>query len=386
MSISEKRNFGDIGACVDSDNKVYRIDVANSMLPSVAWTISGGGATVGALTTNTLTVNWGNTVGSYDVRVNGTARAYAGQTSGFCNISDTITVDIADETPIALACNNLIHLSMNGRCELSVTPEMVLETILAPTTASSYDVVLRDLEKDTIIPNTRISQKYIGKTIEARIVQECSQNSCWGLIKLEDKSIPSLVCNPDVTIECSQLTGPQVTGFPLRPDAIITPLTGNKFLVKNFDYCSDVILEYFDAITKSDCVGDFSSVVTRTWLVTDISGNSSTCSSDIYVRKADAADIVFPPNYDDVLGPNGSLPACGNWQKLANGNPDPSVTGSPQGVFCLNVTVDFQDTKIPKCRGDKSFKLLRKWIVTDLCNATQIIRNQTITVMDKVAR
>lgn len=377
--------LGDIGACVDSDNKLYRIDVANSMLPSVTWSISGGGATIGALTTNSLTVNWGNTVGSYEVRVNGTARAYAGQTSGFCNISDTIDVDIADESPIALACNNLIHLSMNGRCELSVKPEMVLETILAPTTASSYDVVLRDMEKDTIIPNTRISQKYIGKTIEAKIVQECSQNSCWGLIKLEDKSIPSLICNPDVTIECNQLSGPQVTGFPLRPDAIVTPLTGNKYLVKNFDYCSDVILEYFDAITKSDCVGDFSSVVTRTWLVTDISGNSSSCSSDIYIRKADVADIVFPSNYDDVLGPNGSLPACGNWKKLANGHPDPSVTGSPQGVFCLNVTVDFQDTKIPKCRGDKSFKLLRKWIVTDLCNATQIIRNQTITVMDKDA-
>ncbi|MBK7223268.1 MAG: T9SS type A sorting domain-containing protein [Saprospiraceae bacterium] len=377
--------LGDIGACVDSDNKTYRIDVANSMLPSVAWTISGGGSTVGSLTTNTLVVNWGAVVGSYDVRVNGTARAYAGQTSGFCNISDTITVDIADELPIALACNNLIHLSMNGRCELSVTPEMVLETILFPTTASSYDVVLRDMEKDTIIPNTRISQKYIGKTIEAKVVQECSTNSCWGLIKLEDKSIPSLVCNPDVTIDCNQLTGPQVTGYPLRPDAIVTPLTGNKFLVKNFDYCSDVILEYYDQITKSDCVGDFSSVVTRTWVVTDISGNSSTCSSDIYIRKADSADIVFPSNWDDVLGPNPSIPACGNWPKLANGHPDPIYTGSPQGVFCLNVTVDFQDTKIPKCRGDKTFKLLRKWIVTDLCNATQIIRNQTITVMDKDA-
>ena len=372
--------IGDFGACVDSDFKTYRLDLANSMLTGVNWSISGGGSIVGSTSTNTLKVNWGNVLGSYNVGVVANARAYPGQASGLCSINESEVVDIADENAVALACNNLVNLSMNGRCELSITPDMILEEMLLPST--SYDVVLRDIQRDTIIPNTRISQSYINKTIEVKIVQECSGNSCWGLVKLEDKSIPSLVCGPDVTIDCNQLTGPNVTGYPLKPDAIVTPISGNKFLVKNFDYCSDVVLQYFDEIKASDCVGPFSSVVTRTWLATDISGNKSTCSSDIYIRKANSVDIVFPSNYDDVLGPNPSLDACGTFPRLPNGNPDPSFTGRPTGVFCLNVTVDFQDTKIPKCRGEKTFKLIRKWIVTDLCNASQIIRNQTITVMD----
>ncbi|MBK8700424.1 MAG: hypothetical protein IPN29_13200 [Saprospiraceae bacterium] len=343
--------LGDFGACIDSENKTYRLDIASNLLSGIVWSISGGGVVVGPSNTNMYTVNWGTTVGTYNLAVTGSARAYAGQTAGLCTINDASTVDIVNETPVALACNNLVHVSMNGRCELAITPDMILEDMILPS--SSYNVVLRDIQRDTIILNTRISQKYLTKTIEARVVQECGQNSCWGLVKLEDKSIPTLVCNPDVTIDCNQLTGPQVTGFPLKPDAIVTPISDNKFLVKNYDYCSDVILQYFDLVTQSDCTGPFSSVVTRTWLVTDISGNSSTCSSDIYINKANSIDIVFPQNYDEVLGPNPSLDACGNWPKLANGHPDPSYTGSPQGVFCLNVTVDFQDTKIPKCRGTR---------------------------------
>ncbi len=378
---------GDFGVCVNSVNKSYKIDIKNTLLQNISWSISGGGSIIGSSAVNPISVDWGTTLGSYAVNVTGKAKAYDGQTTiaDMCNFADTATVVIANEVPVVLACNDLVTISMNGRCEMNITPDMILEDRILPIT--SYDVVLRDIQKDTIIPNTRINQTYINKLIEVKVVQECGGNSCWGLVKLEDKSIPKLVCNPDITINCDQLSIPNVTGYPLKPDAIITTVAGttNKFIVKNFDFCSDVTLSYSDNIKVSDCSGIYSSIVTRTWVAIDISGNISQCSSDIYIRKANTVDITFPKNYDDVLGPNQSLPACGMWPKLANGHPDPSFTGKPEGVFCLNVTVDFQDTRIQKCRGDKTFKLIRKWIVSDLCTGQQIIRNQTITVMDKTA-
>jgi hypothetical protein len=379
--------IGDFGVCVNSINKSYKIDIKNTFLQNILWTVPSGGSIIGSPANNPVTVDWSSVIGTNQIRVSGLAKAYDGQNTiaNMCTFRDTAIVSVANETPVALACNDLVTITMNGKCEMNITPDMILENPLLP--ASSYDIVLRDLQKDTIIPNVRISQSYLNKLIEVSVVQECGGNSCWGLVKFEDKSIPRLVCNPDVTINCNQLTGPQVTGYPLKPDAIVTPVPGttNKFLVKNFDFCSDVTLSYTDAIQVSDCAGIYSSVIRRTWVAVDISGNVSQCFSDIYILKADTDDITFPKNYDDILGPNNSLPACGTWPKLPNGHPDPAFTGSPQGVFCLNVTVDFVDTRIQKCRGDKTFKLLRKWVVTDICNGTQIIHNQTITVMDKTA-
>lgn len=381
--------FGDFGACIDAANKTYFIDIPTSRLVTSNWGLSGGGSFLGSsVNTRTVTVDWGNAVGNYFLSVSGTARAYPGQTSGFCNFSDQDTVAIVDEEPVPLACNNLVHLSMNGRCELMVLPDMVLE---APVyDESSYNIVLRDIQRDTIIPNRRISMDYLNKLIEVKVVHECSQNACWGLLKLEDKNIPRLECQDTVTIQCDQLTEPTTNGilrFPLRANTVVTKIGARKYSVRNFDYCSDVILQYEDVASPlSDCDADYSSIITRTWFATDISGNTASCEQVIYIEKANASDIVFPGNYDDVLGPNPSLGACAtDWIRLPNGHPSPETTGRPTGVFCLNVTVDYQDTKIAKCDGEKTFKLLRRWIISDLCTGQQIIRNQTISVMDNEA-
>ena len=379
--------FGDFGACIDANDKTYFVDIPTNRLVTSTWSISGGSNFIlgSSINTNRVTVDWGNTLGDFNISVTGTARAFVGQTSGFCNFSDLDTVSVVDEDPVPLACNNVVNVSMNGRCELSITPDMVLE---APVyDESSYDIILRDIQRDTIIPNTRISMDYLNKLIEVKVVHECSQNSCWGYLRLEDKNIPRLECQDTVTIQCDQLVAPTVNGilrFPLRANTVITPIGNKRYTVRNFDYCSDVTLQYEDVASPlSDCDAEYSSIITRTWFATDISGNTTSCAQVIYIEKADAADIKFPENYDEVLGPNPSLDACGtDWIRLPNGHPSPETTGSPTGVFCLNVTVDFQDTKIQKCNSDKTYKLLRRWIVSDLCTGQQIVRNQTITVMD----
>ena len=376
------RLFGDIGSCLGGLD-AYRVDIPTANLVNPLWTVTNG-ILIGTNTNNNIQVQWPSVVGVGHVAFDALARSYPGQSQGLCTVDLDQDVVIADEANAVIACNNVLNISLGSICELTIDPYMVLEDPEYPIT--SYDIVLKDIQADTIIPFGRVNQAYLKKTLQVSVIHECSGNSCWGLIKLDDKSIPPLVCGPNVTINCNQLTGPAVTGFPLPPTASYTLLPNGKYLVKDFDLCSDVTLYYQDEIAVGFCDGPFSSIIERTWIATDITGNTTTCSNFIYINKADISVITFPPTYDSVLGPNPSLYSCGTFPRLPDGNPDPIFTGSPAGVFCLNVEVRFTDLKILACRGDKSFKIIRKWTVTDLCNPqTQITHNQTITVMDNVA-
>jgi hypothetical protein len=380
--------IGDDGACINSEDKTYRLNIPPSLLATSVWSVSGGGVAAGPSGTNPFKVNWGTTVGTYTVSVSGTARAYSGQTANFCSFSSTKQVTIANEPTVSLVCNNQVNVSMNGNCDLNIGPDLVLENMAFPNT--SYNVVIKDMQADTLIPYTRLSQKYLNKNLQVSVVHECSGNSCWGYIRLEDKSIPELICN-DITIECTESLIPSLPRhFPVNPDAVITAQGGTKFLVKNFDYCSDVTLVYNDRPLSTDCGAEFSKVIERTWLATDISGNTATCSAEIYVKKGVTTDVKFPPNWDSnlkLLNPTRdmeTIEACSSYPRKKPGSniPHHSYTGEPTGTFCQNVDVTFHDDSINIC-GHQSFKIIRTWILTDRCNGVKpITHTQVITVMD----
>lgn len=373
---------GDFGTCVGNIES-YELDIPASQLGSATWTVSAGGNIVGGQGSRRIFVDWGDMVGDYTVSFTGTAGAYDGQNNDFCDFSGSSTVSVMDEEAFALACNNQVNISLNGNCDLDITADMLLEDM--EFTNDSYDLLIKDVAADTMVTGPTLGMEYINTLLQVSVVHECSGNSCWGNILLEDKSIPPLICGDDVTIDCNEFMTPDVTGFPVPDDVTITALGDDKFLLENFDKCSDATLYYEDVpVTTNLCTGPFSSIVERTWVAEDNSGNTTSCTERIYVNKATLLDITFPPSYDDVLGPNPSLEACGNFPKLPNGYPDPSFTGMPEGVFCLNVKVDYEDTLLPKC-GDESYKLRRRWTVQDLCDGTYLPPyTQNITVVDRI--
>ena len=377
--------LGDMGSCIETLES-YEVEMPASQVGNITWTVSAGGNIVGGQGTRKIFVDWGVAVGNYDVSFTGTAAAYEGQMNDFCDFSGSSSVAIMDEEAFALACNNQVNISLNGNCDLDITPDMLLEDM--EFTNDSYDLIITDIAADTIVTGPTIGMEYINKLLQVSVVHECSGNSCWGNVLLEDKSIPLLQCGTNDTINCNEFMTPDITGFPVPDDVTITPLGDDKFLLENFDKCSDVILFYEDSpVTNNLCTGPFSSIIERSWVAEDNSGNTTSCTERIYVNKASLADITFPPNFDDVLGPNPSLEACGNYPKLPNGNPDPSFTGMPEGVFCLNVHVSYEDILLPKC-GDESYKLRRRWEVRDLCenitdpNDRDTVHTQYITIVD----
>lgn len=369
--------LGDFDVCM-MGNEVYTLEAQGAT--NIVWSLPSGGSIVSGQGTRTLTVDWDAPVGVYEIAYTAQAPAFAGQVTGLCDISNTEEVSVMNEDAFALACNNLVNIGLNGSCNLQVTADMVLEDMRF--TNSSYDVVFRDIEADTIVTGPIVGMEYVNKKLEVKVIHDCSGNSCWGFVVLEDKAIPPLTCPEDVTLDCSELMSPENTGFPVPATATVTKIDDNEYLAVGFDLCSDVILTFDDvSISENLCDGPYSSIVRRTWFAEDNSGNSTSCSFLININRATLDDITFPPNYDDVLGPNPSLAACSNFPLLENGNPDTTFTGTPNGTFCLNVHVSFEDIRLGKC-GDKTYKVRRRWTVTDLCTNADTMHTQSITVMD----
>ena len=372
--------IGDFGTCIGT-LETYEVEPSNDLIDNITWTLSGGGSIVGGQGTRRVFVQWDDVVGEYELSYTGAAFSYTGQVNDACPIAGSESIGVMDEEAFSMACNNQVNISLNGNCELDFVADMILEDMMFSN--DSYDLEFTNVETGEIVVGPTIGMEYVGTTLQVKVVHECSGNSCWGFLLLEDKSIPQLDCGEDVIIDCDELMTPANTGFPIPDDVDITDLGDDKFLLVGFDRCSDVILTFEDVpVTTNLCDGPFSSIVNRVWKATDMSDNSSTCTQTISINRASLDDITFPENFDDVLGPNPSIEACSNYPRLPNGNPDPSFTGMPEGIFCLNVTVEYEDVTIPIC-GDQAFKIRRRWSVNDLCDQLPA-REQTqyITVMD----
>jgi hypothetical protein len=377
-----RREFvGDKGVCINRSKK-YRLDMPSNLINTITWSrISGPASISGPTNTPEVTLNYTNVTGQVILRAVGTARSFVGQTSGLCNfdLRDTIEV-INDPVAIPLACKGQLNITLLGDCTLEITPNLILEDIQRPL--SHYDVVLRDVQADTFLPTPWVDGRYINKNLEVSIFHECSGNSCWGYVLLEDKAIPPLVCPENDTIDCDEVDFPELTGMPLPPTAFFTRTGPNSFDVVGYDFCSTVKLTYSDKKISSHCHGDVGGVIMRTWIAIDGAGNSTTCVQEIAIRKAELGDIDWPEDYDNVLGPNPSLEACEPWMKLPNGHPHPDFTGRPTGLLCSNLNVDFEDTRFKICEDDKTFKIRRKWTILDVCTGVTLMHSQTIAIMD----
>jgi len=368
----DKTIIGDKDLCLGGEAQTYSINEPLSSFPSgLIWTLSGGGVLTGSGTE--VSIDWNNALGVHTLNV-------TGETAEGCGIDETVTIYIRDNSPISLACNNHVNLSMNTLCEVYITPDMILEDM--QLTDDAYEIVLRHIEVDTLIPNARLDGNYIGIPIEVTVVHECSGNSCWSTILLEDKNVPNLVCLEPDTLACDQVVTANINRLPIPLGVTAVEDGTGGYILYGFDGCGEAYLTYIDdVLSEALCTGPFSSVIVRQWRVEDETGNSSSCESYVYVERATLEDITFPGHWDDVLGPNPTIEACSNFTQLANGHPAPSYTGSPDGVFCLNVQVSYEDQVLPIC-GDKSNKIIRKWRVVDICNGLDSVFNQNITVMD----
>ena len=145
------------------------------------WTLSGGGTIIDD-TGETITIEWGpDPGGAFIVEV--TVNLFQG-----CQATGIFLVYIqGSET---LACQDHVQVSLNEDCIAVIVPSMILA---GQGFGENYIVIIIDQNGDTI-PNATLTYEHVGQTFTVKIMSECTGNSCWGTISVEDKIPPQIEC------------------------------------------------------------------------------------------------------------------------------------------------------------------------------------------------
>lgn len=334
------------------------------------WNVLSGGVIQSVNNLETVAVLWDDVPGE-----NGALSLTVSGPTG-CSSTSFLSVDFEDD--INLACNNLVHISINDACSAELSPDDVLENM--QYNDDSYELIVFDPETNQEVDLSTTISDYLFDTLEFSVEHLCTENSCWGYLIIEDKLVPQLICEND-TIRCDADDSPSVTGFPVPATATVVSLGNNTYRVEDFDPCGDAELSFTDEMITQTCDDPFESLIERTWNLVDFSGSTNSCVETISKERTTLSDVVFPGNWDGVTNP--TLSCDGNFPTLSNGYPDPSFTGFPEEGVCSHITITYSDLPAEVCGA--TFKIVRKFTAHDHCMDTMMTVNQIIKIEDNEA-
>ncbi len=111
----------------------------------------------------------------------------AGNTS---QCSFTVSVVGVNPSTGAIACNDLVQISLDTECEETVTADQILEGGFYGC-FDNYIVDIEDAQGNSI--GDVVTADHIGQTLKVTVTN-ANGNSCWGEILIEDKFPPALEC------------------------------------------------------------------------------------------------------------------------------------------------------------------------------------------------
>lgn len=270
-----------------------------------------------------------------------------------------VSAGVADVTSIS--CISNLNISLDGDCEIEVTPSMLIAGTINPT--SPYVVMLMDQSGNIIPSSPFVNKEHIGKRFMAKLIDGCGGNSCWSNILVEDKLAPVTICR-NIELPCDKLD--EYTG-PFETDNCGSPIE------------TKLINE---VITLRTCDEDYVKFIDRQYQATDAAGNKSAiCSMRISLLRPDMSLLTFPHSR---MMSNDSVLVCG-----ADLSPDslgvPMLAGKPiypNFNSACNVYAGYTDEEYDLgC----SRKIVRKWVVIeDWCSNPNLVytRNQILEIID----
>ena len=186
-----------------------------------------------------------------------------------------------------------------------------------------------------------VCPKVITRTWQG--VDNCGQiATCSQTVTVVDTVPPTINCPPNQTVNC---------GTPLN---IASPTYSD-----NCTAASDMVLSVVSTVTNGVCPR----VITRTWRVTDLCGNSATCSTTITV-----VDTV-PPTIN--CGPNQTVNCGAQWNFST---PVIADNCTPLASLVLSIVSTTTNGACPEI-------VTRVWQVTDLCG-NKALCTETVTIQD----
>ena len=288
-----------------------------------------------------------------------------------------------------MACEGHLNVSLNSSCNYQVLPNRMLTGTLPDCTlpeADRFTVMLTDHYDQPIVDDI-LNATHLGQTVTVKVMNNCTTNSCWGTILVEDKIAPTIVCDT-VAVLCLDM---------------------DTYLPQVLDNCQDSdnveMVQVGGTTTLADCdnTNNYIKTIQRTYVAEDQSGmRSDPCVQMINIVGIDPANILGPPN----LAADTALDCNGDYEVDGNGHPHPNVAGIPQlvipdlaiaedtlplwpaiGNLCKAVAT-YEDTPLPGKNGCGE-KIARTWSLYDACStsdpATFWTYTQMIYIDDKEA-
>lgn len=286
--------------------------------------------------------------------------------------SDEIKVTFQTAPPLFCASN--FTIALNESCTQKVDATMIQSNPMPPFTNYTIELYTND---GKLIPDNTLTNKHIGKEISFKLGHKCTSNFCYGSFFVEDYLPPIFACKND-TIFCDASILPDSVGFPFPKGAWVDTVVNQKYIVKDWDKCSDVTLEFTDKETKGECTGLADKIITRNWKAKDERGNTSNCIQTIIVKRMPLNVVTFPANFDGKERP---FFECGDtFPTLANGYPSPDTSGIPGVGYCGHLQYQYSDIVFQECGN--TFKIARNWFVIDWCSSESRTNNQLIYIKD----
>ncbi len=275
--------------------------------------------------------------------------------------------------PVSLACVGNVNTSLNDDCEVVITPAMLLNGSFGCLDADDFVIQINGVTTNTI--STCGTYTYMV-TLAPGVVAPFSP--CWGNLVVEDKRTLFLSCGRD-TLECFE--------------ALEIGFLGD--VSQMCDGCQDVNNVLIDeTIRPANCLNpaevNFTSLIQRTWRLTDIFGNVSQCIDTIWVRRPSANMAHYQMPADVQLSCN-ATPA--QYHPSVTGYPIYTAGGTPivldptNAALVCNLLIKFDDMELTGgCGGTR--EIMRLWTITELyCGVLvpKIVGSQMISLVDNVA-
>ncbi len=172
-----------------------------------------------------------------------------------------------------ISCRAKVNVSLGIGCVTEFIPSMGAKGI---TVADSlcYSAELFDVHNNPI-PYALMTFDHIDQTLFFRVTEADCGNSCWGEVKVEYKLGPQIACPQDTIVDCAALNFLEI--------------------VQPVDLCASVSISLIDEQHVGlDCDPDYQSQVIRTFRAVDKFGNSGNCTQNIFLRRIDVNNIIFP--------------------------------------------------------------------------------------------
>ncbi len=266
-----------------------------------------------------------------------------------------------------LTCDDQKQISLGINGYAVIIPELILNG--DHSCAGTVTVKIFD-EKNQEIGDT-VRCEHINRTFQVSVSSSATGADCWSTITVEDKLAPRIFCR-DTVLQCSASTLPVDLGYP--------SITDNCEVVDSTD------LRYFDLYQELSCGNTHNGMavggrITRSWTAIDNNGNVGTCTQTIYLLKEDVANVIFPLDRDDVDAPAVSCSSGGLDNPAMTG--EPTINGQPvrNGDAC-KLFISYQDQFIDVC-PPASYRVIRRWEITDLCTEEVRVGIQNLMVVDK---